>query len=365
MNKENLSILLLRLEHSQNSGVRRINELSEQMEKMCDFKLIETKLFRYKNIKFFGFFISLFLEFWYSFYFFYLLGISNRKYKIVYLWPMSYTYLWLIPSLRIIKKFVIVDYNDDFYELSNKKNFFREIIFFLYYKIPQSIVPYLSNYLIVTPFFKKRFIKQGISKEKMIAVTTGYNPSLFKISRLKKEKNKNIEIGYFGSIDKRFDMNFIVKSFSEINNPKIRLNLFGRVAENHSKINDSRIIYHGKISHNKVPDYMKKIDILLNPFPYSLLANSASPVKIFEYMALGGCILSADVESIKGVLKHGKNAYLYISSDKEDFKEKLINLINDEELRRKLSKQALKDSKRYTWNSIARKIIRELNKRFV
>ena len=271
---------------------------------------------------------------------------------------MSYTYLWLIPSLRILGKKVAVDYNDDFYELSHKKNVVRKIIFFFYYKIPQTIVPHLVDYIIVTPYFEKRFLKKGIPQRKMVAVRTAYNPNLFK--KIKMKKSNKIEIGFFGSIDIRFDMNLIVKAFSEIKNNKIRLNLFGYVAENHKKVNDPRIIYHGQIPHEEVCKKMNQIDILLNPFPYSLLANSASPVKVFEYMATGGCILSSDIESVKGVLIDGKNCLIYKPSDKENFKKKLTGLIKSKKLRDKLSKQALKDSKKHKWEFVAEKIANKL-----
>ncbi|MFC1710687.1 glycosyltransferase [Nanoarchaeota archaeon] len=352
-------ILIIRLENLANSGVRRINEIYEQMRDMADVQLMEPKTFKYRNIKTWGFFISAILEFVYSFYFIFKAITKYNRYKVIYLWPMSYTYLWLIPFLRLLGKKVAVDYNDDFYELSNKKNALRRIMFFFYYKIPQTIVPYLANYLIVTPYFEKRFLKKGISKRKMVAVRTGYDPRLFK--KLKVKKSNKIEIGYFGSIDVRFDMNFVVKSFSEINNNKVRLNLFGTVAENHKKMNEPRIVYHGQIPHDDVCKKMNQMDILLNPFPYSLLANSASPVKVFEYMATEGCVLSSNIESVKGVLKDKENCSIYKPSDKNDFKKRLIELIENKKLRIKLSKQALKDSKKHQWYFVAEKIVNKLS----
>jgi len=88
------------------------------------------------------------------------------------------------------------------------------------------------------------------------------------------------------------------------------------------------------------------------------------PMKTFVYMAAGRCILAPALSDTACVLNH-ENAAL-VEPDNIDLAEKTIRKIfEDEAWARSIAKQAQLDSKNYTWECRAKKIIEFLNERLL
>lgn len=336
----------------EDAGTCRISELYSSLEKKISVEKIyldSTKNY-YSKPKF----IMVLLYFPESCKIVYKL-IFNKKYKeykYLWFWPVNYNYLWMIPILRIFGKKIIFDYNDDFYELSNNKNCLLKIKSLLLYKIPQIISPYISNYVFLTPHNYKQ--ANNYIRNKSLSLTTGFDKSKFYPLK-KKSDSKEIKIGYFGVIKSEFDIDFILNTIKKIK-WQYKFYLYG-TNKNILIPKDKRIKYGGILTRKEINKEMNKMDILLCPFKYNKLANNASPIKIFEYMACGKAILCANVESIKDVLKDNHNCLLYEPSNENDFLKKLNFLLQNSQLRRKLGDNALKDSNKYVWESITDKII--------
>jgi len=272
-----------------------------------------------------------------------------NKYKVIIMWPLSFSFLWVMPLLRLFGKKVIYDYNDDFFRLSKRRSFPYNIISFIFIYVPQHASKYVSNKNLVTIGIYNRMSRR--LQKKSLTITTGFDNHKFTRSMsdiVNESGNSIIKIGYFGSIRKDFDLQFVLDCIvnSDI---KAEIHLYGK---NHDIMipNDPRFFYHGLIEFSEVPSEIRKMDILISSFKYNDLANLASPVKVFEYMACGKAILSARVESIEGILHDGKNCLIYGPQNAVDFMDKLKILIYDSKLRHALGTQAYVDSKEYTWD---------------
>ncbi len=118
----------------------------------------------------------------------------------------------------------------------------------------------------------------------------------------------------------------------------------------------------GFVKHESIPLYQAAADILLMPYSRSIEASSGqdiaeviNPMKMFEYMAAGRAIVSADLPSIREVLNDG-NA-VFCSAKEEGNRELVIGnwrlgierLLADESRRLALSAQARKDVASFTW----------------
>ena len=110
----------------------------------------------------------------------------------------------------------------------------------------------------------------------------------------------------------------------------------------------------GRARHADVPAYMEAFDVALQTAatPY------ASPLKLFEYMALGRAIIAPDQPNIREVLRHGENALLFQPGSEASFVSTLQGLCADPQLRRRLGADALRTIHRtpYTWAHNARRI---------
>jgi glycosyltransferase involved in cell wall biosynthesis len=100
------------------------------------------------------------------------------------------------------------------------------------------------------------------------------------------------------------------------------------------------------------------------PYSRSILGSSgtadsasvASPMKMFEYMAAGRAIISADLPVIREVLNE-MNAIFCAPDDLENWRLEIEKLLTDETRRAELGKRAREEVKGYTWLARAEKIV--------
>jgi glycosyltransferase involved in cell wall biosynthesis len=117
---------------------------------------------------------------------------------------------------------------------------------------------------------------------------------------------------------------------------------------------DSRVRLVGRVPHNEVAAYMQAFDIALQTasVPY------ASPLKLFEYMALGRAVVAPDQPNIREVLDDGVNALLFDPTSETSFRTTLARLCGDAALRTELGNGARKtiEERRFTWAHNAERI---------
>ena len=84
----------------------------------------------------------------------------------------------------------------------------------------------------------------------------------------------------------------------------------------------------------------------------------ASPLKLFEYMALGRAIVAPDQRNIREVLTEGKDALLFEPSDSEAFNDAIRRLVADADLRQSLGQGAVATihERRLPWDANAERV---------
>jgi glycosyltransferase involved in cell wall biosynthesis len=128
--------------------------------------------------------------------------------------------------------------------------------------------------------------------------------------------------------------------------------------------NISNLTFTGFIPNQDLPLYQSAADILLMPYSRSIMGSSgtadsasvASPMKMFEYMAAGRAIVTADLPVIREVLNE-KNAVFCAPDNLDDWKLEIEKLLADESRRLELGKQAKEAVTGYTWLARAEKIM--------
>ncbi len=138
--------------------------------------------------------------------------------------------------------------------------------------------------------------------------------------------------------------------------------------EIYEKCKDNRdIILTGPKKHDEIPKFLAASDILIAPFNTSRFRELERigfwwcPIKIFEYLASGKAILTYDFEEIRKIIKN--TGALAKPDDLDDFIQKLLMLIEDENLRIKLGRKARKIAEgEYAWGTRAETIIQVYEK---
>ncbi len=130
------------------------------------------------------------------------------------------------------------------------------------------------------------------------------------------------------------------------------------------RVTSGNVDFTGFIPNRELPLYQAAADVLLMPYGRSIMGSSgtadsaavASPMKMFEYMAAGRAIVSADLPVIREVL-HEKSAVFCKPDDVGDWRLVIESLLDDDAHRTKLGDQARTDVQGYTWVARARRIM--------
>lgn len=116
-----------------------------------------------------------------------------------------------------------------------------------------------------------------------------------------------------------------------------------------------RVTTLGLVPRDRVGHYVAAFDVALQPS----VVEYASPLKLFEYMALGRAIVAPDQANIREVLSDGEDALLFDPDDTDAFTRAIVALCRDDALRARLghAAAALIDSREYTWAANARTVV--------
>lgn len=131
----------------------------------------------------------------------------------------------------------------------------------------------------------------------------------------------------------------------------------GRAALEHAARDagiEKRITITGVVDRHEIPAYVASFDIAVQP----KATEYASPLKLFEYMALGRAIIAPDQPNLREVLTHNTNALLFAPDDPLSLANVLSALIVEPRLRTKLGAAAARTvvDLELTWDGNARKI---------
>jgi len=125
----------------------------------------------------------------------------------------------------------------------------------------------------------------------------------------------------------------------------------------------SNVTLTGFIENSRLPLYQAACDILLMPYGRSISASSGqdiaeviNPMKMFDYMAAGRAIITADLPVIREVLDETR-AVFCPPGDVTAWKSAIENLLADEKHRTQLSTNAREEIKKYSWLSRAERAL--------
>ncbi|HXJ00604.1 MAG TPA: glycosyltransferase family 4 protein, partial [Micropepsaceae bacterium] len=115
-----------------------------------------------------------------------------------------------------------------------------------------------------------------------------------------------------------------------------------------------RVIITGVVPHERLATYLSAMDIALQPHvtPY------ASPLKLFEYMALGRAIIAPDMENIREILEPEIDSVLFTPGDQKTLSDAIRRLACDGELRTRLGTAAAAKivARNLTWRHNAERV---------
>src|SRR6185369_16521840 len=108
----------------------------------------------------------------------------------------------------------------------------------------------------------------------------------------------------------------------------------------------------GRLPHEQIPSVVACFDVGVLPFT----TYSCSPLKVYEYMALGKATVAPAYDSVRRVDEDGRDGLTFRPDDGADLRRVLLRLIEDAPLRRALGEAARRKMvERFTWDHCAQR----------
>jgi len=179
-----------------------------------------------------------------------------------------------------------------------------------------------------------------------------------------------VRIGYAGSFTAGRGIDILLRVAQSM--PGIDFHLFGgpdhivKVIQQGSGHLEN-VYFHGFVAHATLSAYLAQMDILVAPYQQrvTLRGNRGdtsrwmSPLKLFEYMAMGKAIVCSDLPVIREVLTDGENALLCAPQEVGAWKDAIRFLAENPDVRERLGTRAKTlHASRYTWKHRCRKVLK-------
>lgn len=217
----------------------------------------------------------------------------------------------------------------------------------------------VSGVICVSSKNKEESIRLGLTKEdKCIILPNAYDPQEFyQIDKnIAKEKLgftlDDYVVAFCGRFNHRKGAMRVAEAIKQLNTPDIKSIFIGDIADNESAQPDCNgIIFKGILPHKDIVHYLNCADVFVLPS----LAEGC-PNSVIEAMACGLPIISSDLPFNYDILD-SSNSILVDPMDVNEIANAIITLKEDETLRSKLSKGAIKKVSELTIEKRVSKIL--------
>lgn len=211
-------------------------------------------------------------------------------------------------------------------------------------------------------------IRYGIPDEKITVVPNGADINKFSPKNERKTKVEEIKerlnlsdniVMYAGFMDQINGMLDLAESIPSIitEKPDTSFLFIGHGPEDGKIIALSKKYHQVKIlpmvHYDEMPIYYQMCDAFIIPRPSTVSAETVTPLKLLEAMAMEKPVLGSNVGGIAEVIKHCENGYLYEKGNMESLKKTLLDVLDADN--NQIGRNARKTiAENYTWDKSAK-----------
>ena len=205
-------------------------------------------------------------------------------------------------------------------------------------------------------------LKFGCPKNKLIMNKNGVNLEDFQgqcqTNQSVQEivnKNKPI-IGYYGAVSDWFDFNLLERVVRK--NPQWEFVVIGPANENIKKFESfDNFTYIPPVPYKEIPSYAKCWDVATIPFKINEITLSTSPVKLFEYMAMGLPIVTTPMPECK-LYKS-----VFIAKDASEFEKQIAAALKAKKTK-KYQETLAREASENTWEARVNDMVKIIEKHY-
>jgi glycosyltransferase involved in cell wall biosynthesis len=215
----------------------------------------------------------------------------------------------------------------------------------------------------VSSVVREWLVDQGVEDRRIVVFPNGVDLKEFDPERFRGGRSEGDEtvVGFVGSDLAWHRLDSLLEAFTGLPpESKSRLRIVGSAAENgalrdmvRKTDSESRVSFVGSLPYGKIPEVIAGFDICVMPGSNRY----GSPIKLFEYGAMGKAVIAPDSPPIREVFTDGVEAILVPSGDVGRIRNAMMRLIRDPVLRREMGAAIRRKVRsRYGWEHVARAI---------
>jgi glycosyltransferase involved in cell wall biosynthesis len=206
---------------------------------------------------------------------------------------------------------------------------------------------------------KKAALLYGIDTSKIVVIPNGIDLVEFNNNNGKIALEGDPAILNVGLVSyvKGFDILIRAVALLRPELPKLKVHFVGYVTEefiNLAKeegVEDS-LVFHGEVEHSIMDKYFSSADIFV-----IASRTEGFPLALIEAMASGIPVVASNIGSLREIISDGTDGILFQSEDSVALSNAILQLYRNPILRKMLSDNGLKTSRKYDWEIIAEKYI--------
>lgn len=173
---------------------------------------------------------------------------------------------------------------------------------------------------------------------------------------------ETIDITYIGTLGKHKGVHTLITAFKDIDNENIKLHIIGKgYDEDEFKqlaMDDDRIVFHGFVDNKDILKFYEQTNVLVIPS----ICYDNSPLVIYESFSTGTPVIGSDIGGIPELVMEDYNGFLFESNNPESLKKKLVKVIKNKELLKKLEDNAFNSLPDNSMETMIGQIISEYTK---
>lgn len=190
-------------------------------------------------------------------------------------------------------------------------------------------------------------LKWFFANSKSTVIPNGIDLELFS-PQLKPEPIKIFKIGMLSRLVKIKDHETLLKAVAILNKkqPNIELHIAGdgetkdKLIELKEKLQLQNVFFLGMINESDIPDFLKELDMYVHASFGETMSTS-----IMQAQACGLPIVASDVKGVNNMISNGENGLLVPVNKPSDLANSIVKLINNNQLRIKLSEASFNYAK--------------------
>jgi len=260
---------------------------------------------------------------------------------------VKYKYKVILTVLGIIEQ-------EKHFLWQSKNQTFHRILFsrlekFIYRHIPNLITP--------TPYVSG--VVQRLTypiNPKIYLIPIGVDEVYFDIEN----NEKDGRLLFVGVLEPRKGVLDLIKAIEKIKRPTVELHIVGKIKSqryfreisNYIQKKDlsGNIFIKGMIDEEALKREYGKCSIFILPS-----YEESFGIVLLEAMAAGKPVIATRVGGIPYVVDHGKTGYLVEKGDIKELMNRIVDLLQNNDERRKMGKEGRERAKNFSWNAIAKK----------